>query len=873
MTEVPLRTIGDLRDVYGYLVEPAFRRNLMLIIQSEIDLASLDDAKFIDPDMSYQWTLQRLRWIAERYRRSWVVDQQPPMTPIEALLFEALRAKGLMPHPQYGIRPYRADFAFPEERLVVECDGRYWHDQARDQRRDEELRRRGWEVFRLSGSEITRSPQDAALKVVDLLEDVRTRITYSEFEEVPEPLPAKSWWHRLLDWLLVRTAPDEEAEETPAERDAAFSAAADFDSWTIDEEQQAAVLSHDGAVQIIAPAGSGKTLVVVKRVRELIARGVPGNRILCTTFNRAAADEMAERLSNEGARGVAAKSFHAVGFEILKKEGLLRKEMCENLNSGQWKRLIRQAKALVEEAPWIDAAAAKEGISELKLVHMVDPEKAIRSAHDPRGRLLAHLYDLYERELEGRDALDYDDLIMKPVVLLRTNRQVRERWQRRWEFVLVDEYQDIEPAQELLVRILAAPQDGIFTVGDEDQCIYAWRRADVERIIDFDKAYPGLDRAVLRRNYRCASGIVKASAKLIAHNKKRFPKEIVPVRQERGVIQIVQLESEQQAGEFISDIMARVTDPSDTVVLARTTNGLGQIALVCARHGVPFRAPEKLTRLSGAERTVMAYLTLFGDLRNARAEDVDEVFRIPNRYLPDGAEVNVAAALRDGSSFSEALATIGGELWRRNKLEEAGRLFEEFALVDDADLFVSLIRTDGGLDRHYTEQEDLSPHDMTEMDSLDELEQRGQGKTRATLAQTIAHEHELLRRAVSDGGIELTTIHGAKGRQWRHVILVSADDGSLPHSRAVNGSGLAGNVEDRVEEERRLAYVAFTRAQEELTICFRREPSRFLKEAGLMTEAERLAARQQARRNQGSQSAMPSARGLSTLNVDDDIPF
>ena len=433
ITGVPLRTLGDLRDVYGYLVEPAFRRNLMLIVQSETDLDGLDDTRFVEPDMGYAWTLERLRWITDRYQRGWVVDRQPPMTPIESLLFAALRDLGLMPHPQYGIKPYRADFAFPEERLVVECDGRYWHDQARDGRRDEELRRRGWEVLRLSGSEINLSPKKAATTVADTLEDLRTRIVYSDLDEPAETQPLRSWWRRFVDWLFGRQGLDAEPDEDPAQPDdTQFSAAADFDSWGLDDEQEAAVLSHDGAVQIIAPAGSGKTMVVVKRVRELIARGVPANRILCTTFNKAAAEEMAQRLSDEGAAGVAVKSFHAVGFEIMKKEDLLRNDMCPNLTSGQWKRLIGKAKSLVEEAPWIDSAAAKEAISELKLVRMVDPKRAIRDARDPRSRLLAHLYDLYEQELEKRELLDYDDLIMKPVLLMRTNKEIREKWQRRW---------------------------------------------------------------------------------------------------------------------------------------------------------------------------------------------------------------------------------------------------------------------------------------------------------------------------------------------------------------------------------------------------------------------------------------------------------
>jgi superfamily I DNA/RNA helicase len=285
------------------------------------------------------------------------------------------------------------------------------------------------------------------------------------------------------------------------------------------------VNAHTGVVQVIAPAGSGKTAVLIARVCELLRRRVPAAEILCTTFNRDARVELEQRLSAAGVRSVAARTFHSIGWWLMREEGLARRNGVRDPSFNQWRRLC--ALALRETGRWIDPADARATIGSIKLGLLATPrEFAQQSDRHPDGETLALIYELYERQLAEAQLHDFDDLVLCAVRALREDGELRRRWQRRFSQVLVDEYQDIEPAQELLVRILAAPGDGFFCVGDEDQTLYGWRRASVRRIIELELAYPGLERISLVHNYRCPSDIVEASRRLIEHNEIRFPKRM-----------------------------------------------------------------------------------------------------------------------------------------------------------------------------------------------------------------------------------------------------------------------------------------------------------------------------------------------------------
>jgi len=628
----------------------------------------------------------------------------------------------------------------------------------------------------------------------------------------------------------------------------------------MDEEQQNAVQSDDGVVQVIALAGSGKTAVLIERVRELRSRGLAASRILCCTFNRAARNELSRRLGQDAVDAVEVRTFHGLGRMVLEDAGLLR-ERIGATTYGQWRWLGKQAKDALVDGVWIEPPEAQQLISDLKLERMLTPDEyeaeverrfgPVPTAFDfrnhrdvpgSRERTAAALYRLHEDMLERDDKLDFDDLVVRSVRLLQSDEEVRARWQARFAAVLVDEYQDIEPAQELLVRILAAPEDILFVVGDEDQCIYSWRRATVERVVELDRLYPGLDRVALKRNYRCPSLVVDASRNLIQRNVRRFPKAIEPGVDDLGRITVVSASDEKTGAAHIARLVAGARQ-DDAVVLARTTRALTEVATGLAEAGVSFWAADpiraRLLNLTGEPGVLLAYLRLLAHPDHARPEDVDQVFRVPNRFLPPGKEADVAQGLRAGMSFAHALGRLRVEEWRRERLAEAASVLDGLLGVGNASDLIAALRTDGGLDRHFAEAEQLAPTQQVEVDSLESAERDAQGYAVADYAEILDYRSHIIEEHFDDAGVELSTIHGAKGRQWPLVIIASVDEGELPHARSLDNSE---DRDDALEAERRLAYVAITRARNHLVFVHTADsPSRFIEEAAPKADTVDLA--------------------------------
>jgi ATP-dependent DNA helicase Rep len=824
---VPTKEVGDLQLIYGYLVEPAFRADCDLLISADRDLTHLKPEDFVDHRWRYPWTLERLHHLTDLARPRRIFGQLPPMTPIEALMFRALRDLGLAPLAQYGVGPYRADLAFPQQRLLVECDGRDWHDAERDRRRDAHLDSRGWSVVRFSGSRITRESNACAAEVSSLLSDRAGIVSYSELVGAVGPT---SLWARLLSLLkrLLRRGGSADEWGPPPDLPEPQS-----EPSALDPFQLAAVRARDGCVQVIAPAGSGKTRVLVERVRQLTSRGVPPNRILCATFSKDATVEVGQRLSGVGISGACIRSFHGLGWMILNDHSLLRSRI-DRLTLSQWKWLAKEAMDAAGDAVWIEPGAAQELISNFKLAKMVSPDVAqmLAGPNSPEQKTAARLYERYEKVLEEQDMLDFDDLIARSVHLLQNDAEARRKWQERFQHVLVDEYQDIEPAQALLIGIVAGPEDNLFCVGDEDQCIYAWRRANVESVIELDLAYPGLERFPLTKNYRCGSAITEASRTLVEHNRRRFRKPIESGRTEPGSITSRPIDDLDAAGALLATEL-RQQVRGEVVVLARTSTLLRAAALACAEQGIRIDAPKDIYALTGPGRTLQAYLRLFADLGNALTEDVDRVFRVPNRYLPRNGAEQVAAGLRSGMTFAQALQGVSAEAWRRTQLEGGAALLDSLSQESEAPALIHRLRTEGGLDTHYASQEQLSVTEHTDIETLDQELKRASKQSTRQFAAELAAGDRLLRSAIGEDGIEFSTIHRAKGKEWKHVVLYGADAGQLPHARTLDEE--LTKTADALEDERRLAYVALTRAMDRLTIIYTDgKPSEFLTEAQIV---------------------------------------
>lgn len=606
-------------------------------------------------------------------------------------------------------------------------------------------------------------------------------------------------------------------------------------SRPLDPEQRTAVAAGPGVVQIIAPAGSGKTTVLVERVRELLGRGVPAERILCTTFNNKAAAELGSRLQHAGIERVEARTFHSLGRHILVKERLLPGEK-RDLSLGQWRRLCTLASK--ETGLWVEPWDARSLIGNVKLIHLATAEEWAEAASpEEESQGLAAIYRLYEGAMGG--AHDFDDQIMLAVRALRSRPDLRSRWQGRFDCVLVDEYQDIEPAQELLVQILAAPQDSLFCVGDEDQTLYGWRRASVRRIVELDQQYPSLQRIALVTNYRCPPAVVRHSEQLVARNALRFPKSI-RARPERpaadGRVELREAPSTPEAAAWAAgELEGRVR--GEVVVLARTTRLLRSVAHACADRGVRISAPEAVFESWGPRAAVEAHLRLAVSPRAADPDDVRAALRNPPRGLPLDGEQHVAERLRRGHDWARALAGLGED----GRLADAADLLRRLACLPDAGEFIRLLRDVGGIDDHFAAVDrTFGGTEQTALETLDDLERQAAGRDVGELVALLDQRRDALLAIRDDqDGIELATVHAAKGREWPTVIVFGFEAGQLPHHKALEVSPAAVADGEGEEAERRVAYVAMTRAVQRLILLQANgKPSPFSWEAGLVEPPE-----------------------------------
>jgi len=875
---VPLNNVADLQICYGYLVEPAFRNDLSLWIYATKSFSELAEHNYVDAQLGFSWTLERLQYLTKMFGVVQSTDGLPPMTPIEQVLYSKLSERGWSPQPQYGIKRYSVDLAFPAFRIAVECDGRGFHDKTKDKRRDAHLQRLGWATHRFTGTEIWYDPDGVVEEIEAILNAARQLIQQAPTRPEELDLPnnqARGFFSSIrlvVSWFGAlfcrRRAPDsrdldlEEGLNTDSEL-------APSGEWlhSLDSEQTSAVLLPDGVSQVLAPAGSGKTRVLAARVPELMSRGVPANRILCVAFNQDARDVIRMRMGSEGVpldrdQGVACLTFHGLGWRILKYQNLLPhgQDSVRTLNYAQLRRLATIAMKAIEDGEFIDAPTAQQAISEYKLARRVTPAEASTTAQSPWERTAAEIYRLHEEEHEKNGTIDYDDLILKPLQLLQENSEVRRDWQSRWHHVLVDEYQDIEPAQELLIRIISAPEDNLTVVGDEDQCIYTWRRADVTRIVDFHYVYPGLSRTQVVRNYRCPPDVVEAATELIERNVQRFPKQILPGRHdanEEPAIQLHPTDSLDEEADCVASIVESALSPGDgstavngkkLAVLARTTELITQVAHSLADLDIGFDAPQRVVEAQhGAvvETTVIAYLNLISAPTDATAEHLTEAMRIPNRYLTESSARQVERVLRKGSTFVDAFSQLNTDEWRVKALIEGGDLLDRLAHNTSSETsaagIIRELRSAGRLDREFANREQMTPHDADYIDTLNRIESQGESRSLLELASYLERRQSRLREMSDSDGVRLRTIHGAKGQQWPHVILAGCDESVLPHRNAISPPDKKHNPQIdpadpalKVEEERRLCYVAFTRTQERLDIVYdENSPSRFLTEAGL----------------------------------------
>lgn len=629
----------------------------------------------------------------------------------------------------------------------------------------------------------------------------------------------------------------------------------------LNPRQREAVKHISGPLLVLAGAGSGKTSVITRKIAYLIQDcGIAASKIVAVTFTNKAAREMKERagklVQGPEARGLTVSTFHNLGLNFL------RREMAHfGLKSGFSIFDAEDSRSLIGELLHQENASDKidlvrNMVSSFKN-DLISPEEAVSRAEDDAQLLAAKVYEVYNRHLRAYNAVDFDDLILLPTIALRDNADIRERWQNRIHYLLVDEYQDTNSAQYLLVKLLVGNRGALTAVGDDDQSIYAWRGARPENMVALTTDFPGLTVVKLEQNYRSTARILKAANAVIANNPHVFEKQLWSQLGMGDPIRILSCpnedgEAERVATDILNHKMVHRTEFRDYAVLYRGNFQSRLVETKLRELQIPYKVSGGQSFFSRAEiKDVMAYLRLIinpdddnaflrvvntpkreigpatleklgsyaqqrgcsmlaacdemglgmhlTDRAHAKLQDFSEWLRTTSREVVDGDSLNAIRQMLIDISYDDHLQdTSGTPAAAEKRIENVHKFIESIQKMAD--------KQDDEDDKNIETV-------IRKLVLMDLLEQQ-------------AEEEDLDR-------VQLMTLHAAKGLEFPHTYMMGLEEDLLPHRNSIEG--------DTIEEERRLMYVGITRAKKTLTIthALRRKqggetspttPSRFLDE-------------------------------------------
>lgn len=602
----------------------------------------------------------------------------------------------------------------------------------------------------------------------------------------------------------------------------------------LNREQQQAVQHTEGPLLILAGAGSGKTKVLTVRIAYLLAQGVNPYEILAITFTNKAAKEMKSRvegLVGDVANRIWLSTFHSFCAKFLRFE--LDNFLGYNSNftiydTSDSQVVIKAAlKALNLDDKYYPVGAMISAISDAKnkLMFASDYRKQARDFYQQK---VADVYEYYERELRKNNALDFDDLLLVAVKLLQSNAAVLDKYSKRFRYVMIDEYQDTNHAQYLLAYLLSSHWKNIAVVGDADQSIYAWRGADIQNILDFEKDYPNCTSIKLEQNYRSTKIILDAANAVIDHNEGRPEKNLWTDKVEGAKIQHFTAQSEHEEAAFIGDTIVKKHDIhgvpyGDMAILYRTNAQSRVLEEALIKRALPY------TMVGGTKfydrkeiKDVLAYLRVlynpFDDLSLLR------IINVPKRSIGATTVSKLQDYAREnGTSLFMTLTqlhlvdTIKGKT--KEKLEEFGILI--FTLVAEMDDKSVLDILEAILDRtSYLAQleESTDPQDQARAENIGELlsvakdfQDTNPTGTVEDFLEQVALVNDVDSFEQEESKVTLMTLHAAKGLEFPIVFLGGLEEGLFPHNRTLMNP-------EEIEEERRLAYVGITRAEKELYI-------------------------------------------------------
>ena len=605
--------------------------------------------------------------------------------------------------------------------------------------------------------------------------------------------------------------------------------------------QQKAVCHETGPMLVLAGPGSGKTTVLLCRISRLLERGLAKpQEILALTFSKAAAEEMKSRFENlNGASGVSFGTFHSIFFRILRSRYGWNVEQI--FQEEERRSILRNS---IEAEKW-DIPDLEEYISQFfSQLSLMNSELEQPNRFTPTGMPVEEfrkLYRAYEGYKERHEKLDFDDMLTQCYQLLREDAAVREYWQRKYKFILVDEFQDVNQAQFACLQILAEKHQNLFVVGDDDQSIYAFRGARPDFLLHFPTLYPAAKKVTLNTNYRSTERIVNLAERVIGNNEVRFVKNMKGIGEAGDKVTFFLAEDAAKEAAHIAEKIGRLLDEgvplTEIAVIYRTNLQGGAFARELYKRGIPYDLRDNSGNVyeHWVAKDLLAYLLLAENDESDSA--LRRILNKPKRYI--GKDLLAEAETMPYTLLRSFFVCPSLKGWQEENLENLRIDLNQIRKRTPYDA-LKYIRKVIGYDEYL---EEFAAYRRTSAQVLQEIADEIM-ETAKDCADVRSFREQLERLSLQmkeqsrkkgqkRNGVALMTMHGAKGLEFRAVFLPSLVEGIVPHEKGM----------DTVAEERRLFYVAMTRASEKLCLSAilqryekERKPSRFLAEMGLDAE-------------------------------------
>lgn len=595
---------------------------------------------------------------------------------------------------------------------------------------------------------------------------------------------------------------------------------------TVNEAQSKAITHGAGPMLVLAGPGSGKTFVITQRIKHLITQDrISPESILVITFTKAAATEMQQRfrkIMDENFYPVVFGTFHSIFFHILRqiysfnassivKENEKYRILVHILNKFP---NIQANKKDEDDGMSVDKEYLSKLLSEISRFKNLGANKDLCESEVCSKDVFFQIYKAYQLEMRSRKKVDFDDMLLLCRKELKERPDLLRQWQERFSYILIDEFQDINQLQYEVIQMLAKPQDNLFVVGDDDQAVYGFRGSKPELMFRFLEDYVDAKQVQLNVNYRSRQGIIEHASRLICCNQNRFEKQSIANNKDSEGVRIQSFSSKQQQEDNIVSLIKQYMSKEgacfkDIAIIYRTNLEASELAERFLKEKIPFCMREKLRNVYElpVAKDVLAYI------RYALFEnDIKDFYRIMNkpvRYISRGS-VPTRTFSKD-----ELLVGNGGKEYIRNNIEN---LYQQFKFIRMMSPFaaVNYIRKGIGYEEYLRQKAKEEGEDFAiYQEQLEDLQRRAMGF--ATLKEWLTHieDYEKVLETETqtiEDAVDIVTMHASKGLEWQVVVLPDCNEGVVPHKKAIKPL--------EIEEERRLFYVAMTRAREHLFLFY-----------------------------------------------------